>query len=46
MHENHNMGYAEYEKSIDKKLQVEKEREKSYEKSQRIINELERQAHR
>lgn len=45
MHQSHDMGYAEYQKGIDQKLKVEKAREKDYEKGQRIVNEIDRQAH-
>lgn len=46
MHQAHDMGYAEYEKGIDQKLKVEKAREESYKESQRLVNEIERKAHR
>lgn len=46
MLQSHDMGYAEYERGIDQKVKVEKKREQSYEKSQRIVNEIERKAHR
>ncbi|WP_053218750.1 hypothetical protein [Virgibacillus senegalensis] len=46
MHQNHGIGYAEYERKLEKRLEVEKEREDSYRKSRRVVAEVERQVHR
>ncbi|MFC7394327.1 hypothetical protein [Scopulibacillus cellulosilyticus] len=32
MHQSHGIGYAEYERSLEKRLEVEKSREKDYRK--------------
>ncbi|SDM95969.1 hypothetical protein SAMN04488137_2790 [Fictibacillus solisalsi] len=42
MHKNHGIGYAEYERNLDKRLDIEQEREKEYQKSLEVSNEMER----
>ncbi|MFC0270900.1 hypothetical protein ACFFIX_05485 [Metabacillus herbersteinensis] len=42
MHQTHGMGYAEYSRHHDKRMEVEKSREMDYRKSQMIVNEFER----
>ncbi|SDK07263.1 hypothetical protein [Sediminibacillus albus] len=46
MQQNHGLGYAEYGRKLDKRLEVEREREESYRKSRQVIAEVERQLHR
>ncbi|WP_209369588.1 hypothetical protein [Sediminibacillus dalangtanensis] len=46
MQQNHGIGYAEYGRKLDKRLEVEKEREDSYRQSRRVVAEVERQVHR
>jgi hypothetical protein len=36
MQQNHGIGYEEYNRSLEKRLEVEKEREKDYKRSQKI----------
>lgn len=42
MHQSHGMGYAEYARKHDKRMDVEMSREEEYRKSQLIHAELER----
>ncbi|WP_199445843.1 hypothetical protein [Bacillus weihaiensis] len=42
MHHTHGMGYAEYAMKHEKRMDVEKNREEDYRKSQLIYAELER----
>ncbi len=46
MQQSHGMGYKEYSQNIDKRLQVEQKREREYKKSNRLVNEVDRQLHR
>ncbi|MCZ0703269.1 hypothetical protein J2T56_002439 [Natronobacillus azotifigens] len=46
MLQNHGVIFAEYEAKLDKRLQVEQEREKSHQDSKHIVNEMQRQVHR
>lgn len=46
MHQNHGVGYAEYERKLEKQLKVEQDREISHKKSLRIFNEMDRLVHR
>ncbi|MBO8156780.1 MAG: hypothetical protein H0Z32_09985 [Bacillaceae bacterium] len=46
MHQSHGIGYEEYSRKLEKRLQVEKRREKDYLKSQQIVAEVDRQIHR
>ena len=46
MQQNHGMSYAEYGRKLNNQLKVEKKREQSYQKSQQVVNEFERLAHR
>ncbi|MDR7072933.1 hypothetical protein [Fictibacillus barbaricus] len=36
MHQSHGCGYAEYDRDLEKRLDVEKEREKEYKKGLKI----------
>ncbi|ARK31974.1 hypothetical protein BkAM31D_20180 [Halalkalibacter krulwichiae] len=36
MQQAHGISYSEYERSLDKKIEIEKQREKDYEASKRI----------
>jgi len=40
MHKSHGMGYEEYSRSHVNRLEVEKRREKQYQKSKQIISDL------
>ncbi|HET7627558.1 MAG TPA: hypothetical protein VFK44_04120 [Bacillales bacterium] len=42
MYKAHGIGFAEYGRSLENRLKVEKEREKSYQKSMKLIYEHER----
>jgi len=42
MHQAHGMGYAEYARDHDKRMDVEMSREEEYRKSQKIYAEVER----
>ncbi|MFC4403479.1 hypothetical protein [Gracilibacillus xinjiangensis] len=46
MQQAHGVGYAEYSRKLSERLKVEKERENDYEKSQRVVNDVERLLHR
>jgi hypothetical protein len=36
MHQSHGIGYSEYERNLDKRLEVEKERDKEYKKAREM----------
>lgn len=42
MQKNYGFGYAEYERNLDKRIDIEQERQKEYEKSLEVSNEMER----
>ncbi|WP_197275540.1 hypothetical protein [Fictibacillus sp. FJAT-27399] len=42
MQKNHGIGYAEYERNLEKRITIEQERDKEYQKSLEISNEMER----
>jgi hypothetical protein len=42
MYQSHGLGYEEYQRKLETRLQVEKQREKDYRKSRQIISDLER----
>lgn len=42
MYQSHGMGYEEYQRSLEKRMLVEKRREKDYKQSVVIISELDR----
>ncbi len=46
MHQSHGVGYAEYSRKLSQRLDVEKERETSYKKSQEVVKDVERLVHR
>lgn len=46
MHQNHGVGYAEYELNLSRRLKVERDRYKSYLDSKMIVSEIDRQVHR
>jgi hypothetical protein len=46
MQQSHGMGYAEYSRKLQKRIDVEKRRYQSYKKSQQIYAEVDRQIHR
>ncbi|GAA5417784.1 hypothetical protein Pryu01_02859 [Paraliobacillus ryukyuensis] len=46
MQENHGVGFAEYEKSLAKRLEIEKKREKSYRNGLKIVTDMEQKVHR
>ncbi|MGE8080670.1 hypothetical protein [Peribacillus loiseleuriae] len=45
MQQSHGIGYSEYSRRLDVRLQVEERRERDYEESNRIVNNLQRQIH-
>ncbi|PLT28084.1 hypothetical protein [Peribacillus deserti] len=45
MQQNHGIGYSEYSRDLDLRIEVEKKREKSYSKSHQITEELNRRMH-
>jgi len=40
MEQNHHMNFAEYERNLNKKIEVERRREKSYQDSKKILTEV------
>lgn len=46
MHGAHNMGYAEYSRRLDTRLQVEQKRQREFEESRKMIEQVDRQLHR
>ncbi len=40
MYRVHGLSYAEYDESFDQQVKVEKEREKEYQKSMRVVSQL------
>jgi len=40
MHSTHGMGYAEYNRTLDNRLEVENSRQKDYETSQKIVEQF------
>ncbi len=46
MHSNHGYSMEGYERSLDKKITVEKKREKEYEKSKEVSREANSQVHK
>lgn len=46
MQQSHNINFSEYENNVDKRLKVEKEREKSHAESTKMIAELKQDIHR
>lgn len=46
MQQNHGLGYAEYERSLEQRLEIEKKRERSHKNGLKIVTEMERKAHR
>ncbi|WP_279401910.1 hypothetical protein [Piscibacillus salipiscarius] len=46
MQQSHGVGYTEYSQKLEKRLQIEKEREKNYRESRRLVSEVDRQIHR
>jgi len=45
MQQSHGIGYSEYGRRLDVRIQVEKQRERDYEASNMIVNELRRKLH-
>ncbi len=43
MQQSHGIGYSEYSRRLDVRLQVEERRERDYEEGNRIVNNLQRQ---
>ncbi len=40
MHQAHGIGYAEYDRSLEKRLKIENKRELEYKESQQMLNEF------
>ncbi|WP_408007545.1 hypothetical protein ACJROX_23070 [Pseudalkalibacillus sp. A8] len=40
MHQAHGIGYAEYDRSLEKRLKIERKREQEYKESQQMLNEF------
>jgi hypothetical protein len=45
MQQSHGVGYSEYSRKLDVRIQVEKRREKDYEQCNQIVNNLQRKLH-
>lgn len=45
MQQAHGIGYNEYSLNLDKRIQVEQQREKDYAQSAQMINDLQRRVH-
>ncbi|WP_174234300.1 hypothetical protein [Bacillus sp. V59.32b] len=45
MQQSHGIGYSEYSRKLDVRLQVEKRREREYEQCNQIVNDLQRKLH-
>ena len=41
MHKSHGMGYQEYSRKLEKRLKVEKRREQDYQKSRKVLADVE-----
>ncbi|SEQ28957.1 hypothetical protein [Piscibacillus halophilus] len=46
MHQSRGVGYTEYSQNLEKRIKVEKEREREYKESRRVVAEVDRQVHR
>ena len=46
MQQSHGVSYAEYERDLNHRLEIERERERSYRKSLEIVQEVGNQLHR
>ena len=46
MHQNHGVNFTEYEMNVEKRMKVERKREKSHEQSMKLIAELQQDVHR
>ncbi|WP_226580250.1 hypothetical protein [Halobacillus litoralis] len=46
MHQAHNMSYAEYSSNLDTRLKVEEKRQREFERSQKMIAQVDRQLNR
>jgi peptide deformylase len=44
MYQSHGIGYAEYERSLEKRLFIERKREKDYKISRRVADEFDQRA--
>ncbi|WLD95493.1 hypothetical protein [Alkalihalobacillus sp. AL-G] len=40
MHQSHGIGYAEYERSLEKRLKIEQKRDQDYRKSQQMLHQF------
>ncbi len=40
MHQNHGIGYAQYERSLEKRMEIERKREQEYKRSQEMLSEF------
>lgn len=40
MHQSHGIGYAQYEQSLETRMEIERRREREYKRSQQILNEF------
>ncbi len=46
MHGAHHMGYAEYSRRLESRLEVEQKRQQDFEQSRKMIAQVDRQLHR
>lgn len=46
MLQSHGVGYAEYSRKLSQRLDIERERETSYQKSQEVVKDVDRLVHR
>lgn len=46
MQQNHGLGFAEYERKLNQRLKIEREREKSHRDGLKAVTKMNRQVHR
>ncbi|UOQ46027.1 hypothetical protein MUN89_08970 [Halobacillus salinarum] len=46
MHQAHNLSFAEYSRKLDTRLEVEQRRQREFEQSQKMVEDMDRQLHR
>ncbi|WP_349408396.1 hypothetical protein [Pseudalkalibacillus sp. SCS-8] len=40
MHQSHGIGYAQYERSLEKRMEIERKRDREYKQSLQMLNEF------
>ncbi len=46
MHKTHGLGYEEYSRKLDQRLEVERKRNEEHQQSKKLVAEVEKQLHR